>query len=234
MGSATCGHRPRGSILDQQGNLVGLFLAASGVIGADSAAVERSIGSFANAHGGTFESRAGRPDDPKLAIIAQCGPNTTVLYPRGFIGWDELSQHLSKELQLPVFSFHIHDGDLWMFILFDKGDKVTQFNPIPEYWEELDPQEKASWAGDAQAVCQHVRGLTPDSIKNYLVEWTEDVELSGRKAYADDEFAYGNDWQLTDFMRRVGLQYPDRNDSTLDGQTFRLRVRHIRNAGGGG
>ncbi|MCI0380951.1 MAG: hypothetical protein L0215_25485 [Gemmataceae bacterium] len=207
---------------------MGLFLAASGVIGADSKAVERSVGSFVNAYGGTFEPRSGTTDDPNIAVITQGGPNTTVLYPREFMGWDELSQHLSKDLQVPVFSFHIHDGDLWMFVLFDKGEKVTQFNPIPEYWEELDPKEKASWSGDVLAICRHIPGLSPDSIKNYFVEWTEEVAGSGRKAYPDDEFAYGSDWQLTDFMRRVGLKYPVRDDGAPDGQTFRLRVRRGR------
>lgn len=206
---------------------MGLFLAASGIVGADSAAVERSVATFANTHTGPFEPRAGTTDDPGIAVITQGGPNTTILYPRDFMHWDALSQHLSKELQVPVFSFHIHDGDHWMFLLFDKGEKVTQFNPIPEYWEELEPQDKASWAGDAQVVCQHIAGLSPVAIKNYFVEWTEQVSGSGQKAYPDDEFAYGYDWQLTDFMRRVGLKYPVGNDGKPDGKTFRLRVRRV-------
>jgi hypothetical protein len=204
---------------------MGLFLAASGIVGANSSAVERSIGSFATAQGGTFELRSRATNDPKLGIITEGGPNTTVLYPRQFIHWDELSQHLSQDLQLPVFSFHIHDGDLWMFVLFDKGEKVTQFNPIPEYWGELNAQDKARWAGDARAVCRHIPGLTPDSISNYFLEWTEEVVGSGRKAYPEDEFAYGIDWQLTDFMRCVGLKYPVGNDGKPDGKAFRLRVR---------
>jgi hypothetical protein len=207
---------------------MGLFLAASGVVGADSVAVEQSVAAFANANGGTFEPRAGTADDPKIAVITQGGPNTTILCSHEFMHWDALSQHLSKELQVPVFSFHIHDGDLWMFLLFDKGEKVTQFNPIPEYWGELEPQEKASWAGDAQAVCQHIASLSPETIKNYFVEWTEQLTESGQKAYPDDEFAYGCDWQLTDFMRRVGLKYPVGDDGKPAGNTFRLRVRRVK------
>jgi hypothetical protein len=206
---------------------MGLFLAASGIVEADSSAVEHSVGSFANAHGGTFEPRSGTTDDPNIAVITQGGPNTTILYPREFMGWDALSQYLSKDLQAPVFAFHIHDSDLWMFVLFDKGETVTQFNPIPEYWEELDPREKATWAGDARAVCQHIPGVSIDSIKNYFVEWTGHIGGSGQKAYPDDEFAYGVDWQMTDFMRRVGLKYPVGNNGTPDGKTFRLRIRRV-------
>ena len=207
---------------------MGLFLAASGIVGAESEAVERSIGSFASSHGGSFEPRSGTTDKPGIAVITQGGPNTTVLYPNGFMGWDELSQHLSKELQVAVFSFHIHDGDLWMFILFDKGNRVAQFNPIPEYWGELDPGEKVSWAGDVQAVCQHVPGLAPDLIKNYFTEWTEEVVGAGRKAYPDDEYGIGTDWQLTDFMRKVGLEYPIAKDGSPHGRTFYLKVRRIK------
>jgi hypothetical protein len=210
---------------------MGLFLAASGVIGTDGAAVERSVCAFVNFHGGTFEPRPGTTDDPNIAVITQGGPNTTILYPRKFMGWDELSQHLSNDLQVPVFSFHIHDGDLWMFVLFDNGEKVMQFNPIPEYWEELDPADKAGWAGDAQAICQRIQSLCPDSINRYFVEWTDENCASGRKAYPDDEFAYGVDWQLTDFMRRVDLKYPVRNDGTLEGKTFHLQVRRIGRSG---
>src|SRR5436190_13752237 len=122
---------------------MGLFLAASGIVGAESAAVERSVASFANSHGGTFEQREGATDDPNIGVITQGGSNTTILYPREFVHRDDLSQHLSKDLRVPVFSFHIHDGDLWMFEMFDKGEMVTQFNPVPEYWDELDPDEKA-------------------------------------------------------------------------------------------
>lgn len=205
---------------------MGLFLSISGVIGADSGAVERSIASFANSRGGTFEPHVGAADDEKTAVISQGGPNTTVICPRD-LHWDDLSQHLSQELQVPVFSLHIHDGDLWMFVLFASGKQVAQFNPLPDYWEELEPEDKASWAGDAQAVCRHIAGLSPESIENYFVEWTDEISQSGQKAYPDDEYAYGSEWQMTDFMRRVGLTYPVDQDGRFDGKAFRLRVRRL-------
>lgn len=207
---------------------MGLFLAASGIIGADGVAVERSVAEFAKSHAGTFEPRDGTIDDPNIAIITQGGPNTTILYPRDFMNCDALSRHLSKELQVPVFSLHIHDGNLWMFFLFANGEEIAKFSPIPDYWEELDPQEKASWAGDAQAVCRFIAGLSPETIKNYFVEWTVPLYGNGQKAYPGDEFAYGSEWQLTDFMKRVGLKFPIGNDGKPDGKTFLLRVRRIR------
>lgn len=207
---------------------MGLFLAGSGIVGRDSTAVESSLANFASTNAGAFEKRVGTTDDPNIGVMAAGGQNTTILYPRDFMFWDDLSQHLSKELQAPVFSFHIHDGDLWMFVLFDKGEWVDAFNPLPDYWEELDPAERTRWTGDALAVCRCVPGLNPASIKNYFVEWTPELEDSRTKAYPDDEFPYGSDWQLTDFMRRVGLRYPLRDDGNPDGPTFYLRVRRRR------
>lgn len=206
---------------------MGLFLAASGIIGADGAAVERSVAVFADTHAGTFEPCDDTTNAPDIAVITQGGPNTTLLHPSDFMHCEALSQHLSKDLQGPVFSLHIHDGDLWFFVLFAKGEEVAKFNPIPEYWEELDSQEKAAWAGDAQVVCQYIADLSPEAIRNYFVEWTEPLSGSGQKAYPDDEFAYGSEWQLTDFMRRVGLKYPVGDDGKPDGKTFRLRVRRV-------
>ena len=118
---------------------------------------------------------------------------------------------LSEELGKPVFSFHIHDGDLWMYVLFDQGQEVDRFNPMPDYWEELDDEaERESWRGNATAVAERVPGLAPESIERYLIFWDDEILLSaGRpKAYPNDKFHIGDDWQIVDFMRRVGLSLP--------------------------
>jgi hypothetical protein len=62
--------------------------------------------------------------------------NVSVFYPNGFVEWDESSAYISKELKTTVFSFHIHDGDFWMYILYNNGQIIDQFNPIPDYWDE--------------------------------------------------------------------------------------------------
>jgi hypothetical protein len=201
-----------------------MFLQASGIIGADCSAVEHCVRAFASAHGGVFEECPQASGDDDRAVVAESGSNTTILYPDDFSFWEELSNHISKDLQVPVFAFHIHDGDLWLFILFSNGQAITQFNPISDYWKKVDSEEKKKWAGDVQTVCQLVPGLSPETIRNYFVEWTETIMGSGRKAYPDDEFEYGVDWQMTDFMRRVGLVYPVDNDGTPIGRTFRLRI----------
>ncbi len=55
-----------------------------------------------------------------------------------------------------------------------------------------------------------VPGLEPAEVAGYLVEWGDDVleSTERKKAYDDDHYDYGDDWQLVDFTKRLGLDYP--------------------------
>jgi hypothetical protein len=58
-----------------------------------------------------------------------------------------------------------------------------------------------------------------EDISCYLTRW--DLEdPHDRKAYPDDEFPMGLDWQVVDFMRKLGLIYPDPGLGSRDGDTF--------------
>ena len=59
----------------------------------------------------------GKPGDNLLITGGENGA-VTVLYPKNFVGWVEGSNHLSASLGVPVVSLHIHDGDLWLYVLF--------------------------------------------------------------------------------------------------------------------
>ena len=207
---------------------MGLFFSASGVLSAGGNAVREAISSYVTSTGGTFELRAGTTIDRNIGVIESMASTTTVLYPDGFADWDDLSKFLSMELNTPVFSFHIHDGDLWMFVAFDDGKEVAWFNPIPDYWGEVEDAERERWGGDAESVASIVPGLEAASVEQYLVPWTDDVIGSEQKSYVDDEFPVGVDWQLTDFMRRLGFVYPLDDSGTPTGETFYLRIRRRR------
>jgi hypothetical protein len=150
-------------------------------------------------------------DPDQCLIVGEAAGGATVIYLDGFLGWDAASQVLSEQLDKPVFSFHIHDGDFWMYLLYEKGAVVDQFNPVPDYWEAIDAGERRSWLGDAAKVASRVPGLSPEEIARYLVPWDDLVALwkEPRKAYGTDRFHYGEDWQLIDFMEKLGLGFPD-------------------------
>jgi hypothetical protein len=121
---------------------VGLFLSASGVLSPDGKAVREAIAAYVSSTGGTFEPREGTTNDRNIGVMRSTDSTTTVLYPDGFTDWDDLSKFMSLKVTRPVFSFHIHDGDLWMFVAFNHGKEVAWFNPIPDYWEEIGDAER--------------------------------------------------------------------------------------------
>ena len=203
---------------------MGLFLAMSGVANSSRAAVEEALRAYATERGGTLEAVGASADPTEALLIAESGSHVTVMYPGEFVQWDEASQHLSRTLGTSVFSLHIHDEDLWMYVLFSKGEQVDQFNPIPDYWQRKMPKnEKELWAGNADVVAQHWPGVMPESIRNYLFVWDLDVAESDN-AYDDDQFPYNDCWQVTDFMHRLGLVYPIDDQGKVSGASYRFVI----------
>lgn len=206
---------------------MGLFIALSGVIGATSDDVIEALSDFAQSQHGGFELAEGTTDDPNIGLITTDGPNTTVMYPDGFCEWDDVSKALSERLAKPVFSLHIHDGALWMFVLFQHGEEVGCFNPVPGYWEELLPEERKRWEGDAALISELIPSVPTEAITKYFVEWDLDDE-DPSKAYPDDEFTICDCWQMCDFMKRIGLEYPMGDDGSITGKAFRFWTKGFR------
>ena len=203
---------------------MGLFLAMSGVANSTPAAVEEALRAYTTERGGTLEAVGASADPTEALLITESGKHVTVMYPGEFVQWDEASQHLSRALGTSVFSLHIHDEDLWMYVLFAKGEQVDQFNPIPDYWQRKMPKnEKELWAGNATVVAQHWPGVMPESICNYLFVWDSD-EGDSDNAYADDQFPYNDCWQVTDFMRRLGLVYPIDDQGKASGTSYQFVI----------
>jgi hypothetical protein len=187
---------------------MGMFLAASGLTGAGINDIEAVLKSYQSQKQRQFYPAQGTTDDPDiLAISGSPGQKVFLLYPGGFLEWEELSQHLSKVLRCPVFSFHIHDGDLWMFSFYVNGTQEDCFNPVPDYWGGISDEELANLKGNASVIAAHWPGVSEKSISRYFTRW--DLEAgSQEKAYPDDEFSYGTDWQMCDFIKKLGLTYP--------------------------
>jgi hypothetical protein len=210
---------------------MGNFLSMSGVIGADVRSVRDAMEAYAKARGGSLTQQDLNIDDPGCLIISQGKNGATVVYPGEFLDWDDASSKLSESLGKPVFMFHIHDGDLWMYVLYEQGEPVDRFNPMPDYWAEVDDDERRSWQGNAVKVAGRVPGLQPDAIARYLIPWSEDARdsLESEKAYPSDEFHYCEDWQLVDFMAKLGLNFPDDGPAQPTRTTYRFLCKAERN-----
>ena len=206
---------------------MGLFLSMSGVVGGSEDSVVDALRTYAEENEGSLEEEELTTEDNGCLVISEGTGGVTVLYPGDFFDWDSAAQYLSKRLRQPVFSFHIHDGDLWMYSLYQNGEVVDQFNPVPDYWQELEDEERQSWKGNANAVARRVPGLAPEQIARYLVQWGDEVfeAAQRKKAYLTDQFYYGDDWQLVDFMGKLGLDYPVDDRGSPHGVTYRFKCK---------
>lgn len=203
---------------------MGLFLAMSCVVGGSRAAVEGCLSLFVSERKGALEPTSATLPEKQEARLIESPAGVTFVYPDGFTEWDEASARLSRELKTPVFSFHIHDGDLWMFVAFADGRESAKFNPIPDYWEELPACEREKWLPTAEEIAAYVPGVSPQAIAPYLREWRDDDSLGGQRANPNDEFGYGVDWQVVDFMRQLGFVYPGPGE----GAAYRFSVSRRR------
>jgi len=203
---------------------MGTFLMLSGIANSSVTEVENALRDFATKHSGSLTPLSSDIESGDVLLIAASDQgNVTVLYPDSYLSWHEACEHLSVTLKKPVLSLHIHDGDFWMYVLLKNGQEIDRFNPIPDYWEELPESEMKSWAGNAEVFARHWPNVTPSQISNYLVRW-DMLNEENAKAYPDDEFGSGEDWQLTDFMAKVGLVYPiDDNGHSL-GSKYNFEV----------
>ncbi|MCF8277737.1 MAG: hypothetical protein K9J17_13470 [Flavobacteriales bacterium] len=178
----------------------------SGVIGRTTEEVVSCVRDYAESKSGGLEQQVDNDLKENTCIIHEGENGTAVVYPMGFVEWDSCSQYISQQLNCPVFSFHIHDGDFWMYVLYNRGDQVDQFIPIPDYWDEnVSEEEITAQKGNPQLLAELIPKLKAQDVSNYLVRWEWGKEPT--KAYPND--TYNNeDWQLIDFMDKIRLAFP--------------------------
>ena len=202
---------------------MGLFLALNGIIGKSQEEVIPHLTNFSKQNSGDCVPEIGSTDNGDIAVVLESSGNTSLLLPHNFMHWDDLAKYLSEKLNCPVFSFHIHDDDLWMYVLYESGDEIDHFNPIPDYWsDDLSEEEINFWMGQPDKISKII-GIEPDLISDYFQRW--DLEQDEGKAYDNDEFEYCDAWQMCDFMKRIGLFYPMDENGNISGNTYKFTVK---------
>lgn len=133
--------------------------------------------------------------------------SVNILFNEYCSGYDGLAQKLSENVDGLVMVLYIYDEDFWGYYLYQNGKHLDTFNPMPDYFEEVDDEERRKFAGNAALVAD-LFGVAESDISRYLVEWTEDImEECNEKAYPDDEFEQCDCWQMADFMNKLGYPY---------------------------
>ncbi len=201
---------------------MGLFLDLSGIAGASGTVVEQTLERYVIRHAGVFDPMPATADDLNVVAIAEAPHGKVSILHRGsFLKWFDVSVYLSHSLKAPVFHFQIHDEDIWIYQLFVKGIEVDAFNPVPDYWGNITAAEQRRWAGSPRVICQHWPGVTEVDLRNYLRRWDESGE---QKAYPDDTHSANDIWQMSDFMRRLGLICPVDEEGNVVGRTYRFEI----------
>lgn len=193
---------------------MGLFLQTAIIPDCSETEVRNAVTAVAEQY--SQELEAPHTDELKYDIIDlipkeckyQSAPNgISILFNEDCIGYDSLAGALSEELDKAVLLLYIYDGDYWGYFLYDKGLEIDQFVPIPDYFEKATEKELQQKKGNAGIIAKYFH-VDKASIEKYIVFWTNSMRRSySEKAYADDEFGQCEDWQMADFMRKLGYPY---------------------------
>ena len=206
---------------------MGMFLMFAGIAESNIEEVEAALQKYATEYSGVFMPvAAGAEEDEDVLIIAGLeSGHVTISYPDSITDWNEVSQPLSAMLGKPVLSLHIHDSDFWMYVLFVNGEEVDLLNPIPDYWQEdISEDVIEAWAGNAATICRSWPGISEAQIANYLIRWNLDDDVDNEtKAYPEDEYGH-EDWQLFDFMKKVGLVCALDESGNLIGKKYHFKL----------
>jgi hypothetical protein len=115
----------------------------------------------------------------------------------------ELGESLARELSWGpariAFLFKEYEQTTWGYVLFEDGSEADRFWSEPEELGE----DRIQAEGDADIVAVAL-GIPASIISPYL-----ELEPGHTKAYPDDRYFLDDHWVRVDFMRRIGIDYPN-------------------------
>ena len=155
-------------------------------------------------------------DGDEIALF-KCRGGSTVAFTDTILTDSEgIAQALSADLSWPVILLFYAEDVVWGYNLFKGGEEIDRYSSRPNYWKLQSPEDYARQTGSASAVAADWPDVKPDSIAAYLTDKEKiSEEQKSEKAYPDDEHEIWDGWQLTDFMRKLGLSYPFDDDGAL-------------------
>jgi hypothetical protein len=138
--------------------------------------------------------------DTILSSIGQAGDHwSSVLLQLDALFGEPLAKAISAVQSGPAILFLEFDQATWGYVLYEGAREVDKLWSDPEYVDE----PAGTSTGDPALVASIV-GVSRKMIEPYLTQTPGD-----EKAFPDDEFSLDDHWVRTDFMRRLGITYPD-------------------------
>lgn len=174
---------------------MGVFLQTAILPGAAECDARKAVERAARLQGCELTEKLCRYTGNRLGVQIFFGDETS--------GFFELAENLSKALKGPVLLAYIYDGDFWGYNLYDDGCEIDRYEGMPDCFSEVTEKQPLRATGTPESLARYF-SVEADSIRNYLVPWTEELLEAGKKAYPEDQYPYGDCWQLTDFLTKLG------------------------------
>ncbi len=182
---------------------MGLFMEAAVIPDSTEEEVRAALSALESRNG-----QNGMQLETAACQIAGQNGGVSVLFNEYCAGYAPLAQALSAQLKgLALFLF-IYDDDFWGYYCCENGELLDEFNPMPDYFEEVSEAERQRVSGSSALLAERFHVPEAD-LAGYLVPWDAGVLLGPerRKAYETDTYGIGDCWQMADFMDKLGYPY---------------------------
>ena len=145
--------------------------------------------------------------DLKTCRYAQNYEGTQVLMEGDCLGFATLAKTLADLSENPVMLLYIYDGDFWGYDFYG-GKEEDHFRTRPDCFGPVSTREKQRLSGNPTALSGWLPTWDTEMMRRYLVHWSDlDEEAMEETACPDDQFTYGDCWQMTDFMAQLGFPW---------------------------
>jgi hypothetical protein len=155
------------------------------------------------------------PLEPNEDFRTTHNGNVHVVYLPHLLGADYLvCMKIGERLSIPWLELRVQEGSLWDYSLYAGSRHLDDFSTLPEYWGQGE-EWNATQRGNPRLLARTWE-IRQNDIEGYLRAWgyEEDAEegtfrtLLQGKAYEQDEFEYGDIWQMFDMLRALGAVNP--------------------------
>jgi len=101
-----------------------------------------------------------------------------------------LAKGLSSKLKTAVIVMMVHDGDVFMYLLFDNGEVVDQFDSKPDYFGPVSDAKRKEWAGNFSRLLRYAKKGTA---------------LADLKHASDKKLKFDEDERASEFAKLLGI-----------------------------
>ena len=179
-----------------------------------TASAEATLNAELESIGCSLRELASQHWDPDTAAIGGVRDYRTSYLAPAAETWSSVLLHLDAAFAEPLamglsrvagsaIAFLESDQTTWGYCLFEQGSLIDTFWNMPAAIAE----DAAACRGDVR-VLGDLFGVSSAALAPYLRHLDTGIDPD-TKAFEDDEFTLDNHWVRCDFMRRLGLEYPD-------------------------